>query len=235
MTFLEELTDIVDKIVKTSWEVTDGRTVPSTEEIGLGNKGVRLDATFLYSDLADSTELAMHSQELAAETYKAFLACCTKIILLRGGHVRSFDGDRVMGVFVGTAKNTSAVKAALQINYVFLKALVPTFETQYQAVRDGTVKLAHCTGVDTSSVLVARAGVRNNNDLIWVGQAPNIAAKLSTIRDKPYFSCITKKVYDSMDDSVKLSNGTNMWESRTWSVLPTGLESVYRSSWHWQP
>lgn len=109
MAFVDDLSKTIDDIVKGRWEIAEGRVVPETENIGLGNKGVRLDATMLYSDLADSTEMAMHSQEIAAEVYKAFLACCTKVIILRGGSIRSFDGDRVMGVFVGDSKNTSAV------------------------------------------------------------------------------------------------------------------------------
>jgi hypothetical protein len=42
--------------------------------------------------------------------------------LAKAGRVQptttAFDGDRVMAVFIGDSKNTSAVKAALQINYV---------------------------------------------------------------------------------------------------------------------
>lgn len=236
MAIVDELTEIVGEIARSSWgDIPDGRVIPESEDIGLGNKGVRLDATMLYADLADSTELAIHSQTIAAEVYKAFLACCTKLIILRNGEVRSFDGDRVMGVFIGDTKNTNAVKAALHINYVFKNILVPKFQNIYPVFKDGTLTLAHAAGVDTSSVLVARAGIRNNNDLVWVGRAPNIAAKLSTIRESPYQTFITKAVYDNMNDVAKFTDGKNMWESRNWSALPAGLQDIYRSSWHWKP
>lgn len=235
MTIVEEISQIIDDIVKGRWEITEGRVVPETEDIGLGNKGIRLETTMLYADLADSTEMAMYNQEIAAEVYKAFLACCSKIIRLREGSIRSFDGDRVMGVFIGDRKNTDAVKTALHIKYVFDELLAPKFKAQYSAFRDGTLKLNYSVGIDTSSVLVARAGIRNNNDLVWVGQAPNIAAKLSSIREPSYKSYITKAVYDAMNDTAKVSNGVNMWESRTWNVLPIGLQGIYRSSWHWKP
>ena len=234
MTFSEELSQAVSDIVTGRWSTTDGKTVPETEEIGLGNKGVELEATMLYADLVDSTEMAMHDRKIAAEVYKAFLHCSSKIIL-RNGYVRSFDGDRVMGVFIGDSKNTSAAKAALNINWAFRELITPQFKKQYEVFRNETLKLAHCTGVDTSKVLVARAGVRANNDLVWVGRAPNIAAKLSTLRDPPYYSWITNDVYKNMNAEAKVSNGKEMWENRNWNTLPEGMRSVYRSSWTWKP
>lgn len=82
---------------------------------------------------------------------------------------------------------------------------------------------------------VARAGVRNKNDLIWVGQAANVAAKLSTRRESPYNTCITADVYNYLLDEAKSTDGKNMWEPRSWTGLPSGKQSIYRSSWQWKP
>lgn len=234
MAFIDELKTIIENVAKSTWETTDGRVVPDT--MPLGNKASKLEATFLYADLEDSTDMAMYSRELTAEIYKAFLACCSKIIILRGGSVRSFDGDRIMGVFIGDWKNTNAAKAALNIKYVFQEILIPTFKNQYESFRNGTVKLNYSVGIDTSTVIVTQAGIRNNNDLVWVGRAPNIAAKLSSIRENGYNSYITKAVYDSLLPEAKTStDGRPMWESRTWTGQPANLQSIYRSNWHWKP
>jgi adenylate cyclase len=135
-----------------------------------------------------------------------------------------------MDVFLGKYKNTSAAKCALQINRTFLKLIKPKFEAKYKALQDGTYKLAHCTGVDTSEVLVVRAGIRNNNNLIWIGSARNVAAKMSAFRESPYFSFLSGTAYDKLADEAKISNGTNMWEERAWNAGllnacsdPTGL------------
>ncbi len=234
MALADDLISDVYKIAVGSWSITDGKVVPETEDIGLGNVGVRIEAVMLYADLADSTEMVVHSHAIAAEVFKAFLHCSSKIILARNGYIRSFDGDRVMGVFVGDLKNTNAATAALNINWAVTKVLSPQFN-MYDVFKNGTLKIAHCTGVDRSAVLIARAGVRNNNDLIFVGQAANVAAKLSTVRESPYHSYITKSVYDAVADTAKLYQGTNMWESRTWKVLPAGSTDLYRSSWWLRP
>jgi len=65
-----ELADAVNAIIKEGWDLRDGQVVPETDDITLGNSGVKLDATVLYADLADSTELAIFDREIAAEVYK---------------------------------------------------------------------------------------------------------------------------------------------------------------------
>ena len=75
---------------------------------------MKIAATMLYADLADSTALAMWDRRVAARVCKAFLAFASRLIRASDGEVRSFDGDRVMGVFIGKTKNTSAVKCALK-------------------------------------------------------------------------------------------------------------------------
>jgi adenylate cyclase len=82
-------------------------------------------------------------------------------------------------------------------------------------------------------VLAVRSGIRNNNDLIWVGRAPNIAAKMSAIRESPYHSFLTADVHKKLADEAKLHEGKEMWESRNFPNSP--VKEVYRSSWTWKP
>jgi adenylate cyclase len=231
-----ELSDAVDSIIKARWDVRAGQVVPETNDITLGNSGVTLDATVLYADLADSTELAIFDREIAAEVYKAYLIGTTRLIKAAGGEIRSFDGDRVMGVFIGNFKNTSAAKAALKINYFFTQMLEPSFQKFYQRLQTSSFRFAQSVGIDTGELRVARAGVRNDNDLIWVGGAPNIAAKLSSIREQGYSTYITEAVFKKLHDSAKSYNGQSMWERRSWARGgPYGASIVYRSPWWLRP
>jgi class 3 adenylate cyclase len=234
MPLLDDLRGDVDGALSQTWDIRDGTVVPTTDTVALAGGGVKLTATMLYADLADSTEIAMWDRRVAARLCKAFLACCSRLITAHQGEVRSFDGDRVMGVFLGETKNNSASKCALKINWAFRNIIKPKFTSRYPAIADGTYKLAHCTGVDTSEVLVVRAGIRNNNDLILVGSAPNVAAKMSAFREDSYFSFITGGVYDKLaNDAKNSSKGENMWEERSWTTGP--IKRVFRSSWQWRP
>jgi adenylate cyclase len=234
MAFIDAISSEVDGILSQTWDLRSGTTVPETMNVTLAGGSVKLEATMLYADLADSTSIAMYDRRVAARLFKAFLASVSRIIRERGGYVRSFDGDRVMGVFVGEYKNTSAAKAALNINHVFVDVIKPKLMAKYDVFNNGTYQLGHCVGIDTSEVMVVRGGIRNNNDLIWVGSAPNVAAELSSIRTSPYNSWITGSVYDSLNAEAKTHNGRDMWEKRiNVSVIPNGIG--YRSSWKWQP
>jgi len=234
MGLLQEIEGDVGGVLRNAWDIRDGQVVPTTDAVALAGGGAKLTATFLYADLADSTKLAMWDRRVTARVCKAFLAASSRLIKASGGEVRSFDGDRVMGVFVGGSKNTSAVKCALKINYAFVNILKPRFEAKYEALRNGTHVLGHGTGVDTSEVLVVRGGVRNSNDLIWVGRAPNIAAKLCSLREQPFNTFITGTVFDSCANDARISSkGQPMWEERLWKAGP--VSRLFRSSWTWQP
>ena len=229
----DDLTSDVNGIVTQPWDVRDGRVVPESGDVAFAGGGVKMTATILYADLANSTGLATQfDARIAAKVGKAFLSTCSKLIRAHDGEIRSFDGDRVMAAFIGDTKNTSAAKCALKINYCFLNILKPRFEAQYPKLKE--FKLAHCTGVDTSEVLIVRGGIRKNNDLIWIGRAPNAAAKLSDMRNSPYHSYITGDVYRNMRDEAKVSSdGRQMWEERKWTAGP--VSQIYRSSWTWVP
>jgi adenylate cyclase len=99
MALIDDLKAETNQIVKSVWTRRDGKVVPETHDISLGNDCVDLEATFLYADLADSTELALQDKNIAAEVVKAYLMGTTRIIRALGGEIRSFDGDRVMGSF----------------------------------------------------------------------------------------------------------------------------------------
>jgi adenylate cyclase len=226
----------VNATVTKPWSKRDGQVVPESGDLALGNDRVEMEAVFLYADLADSTELAILSPEIGSEVCKAYLRGATKIIRANGGEIRSFDGDRIMGVFVDGAKHTVAVKSGLQINWFFQFALIPQFKNFYaDPLKDFTLR--QTVGIDSSHVFISRGGIRNNSDLIWVGRAPNIAAKLSAIRHEPYSTLITEKVHSSMLDSSKFSptDGQDMWMELNWSGgIGYGVPKIYGSSWWWK-
>jgi class 3 adenylate cyclase len=170
-----------------------------------------------------------HKPEFAAEVYKAYLYCAAKIIADQGGTITAYDGDRVMAVFIGNAKNTSAAKTALRINYAVAKIINPKLVEQYPSTK-GSFEVKQAVGIDTGKLLVARTGIRGSNDLVWVGRAANYAAKLCDMRQGIYASFITSDVYNNLHESAKIFKGKNMWESISW---PDYRITIYRSSWRW--
>jgi class 3 adenylate cyclase len=228
MALKDDLNTEVAAIFKTAWTERKGTVVPDDTSVKLNNDAVHLDATVLYADLADSTILVdKYKKPFAAEVYKSFLHCAAKIMRSEGGMVTAYDGDRVMAVFIGAMKNSTAVRAAMKINWCRKFLIQPAIKKQYSTTE---FVLHHVCGIDTSALLVAKTGIRGSNDLVWVGRAANYAAKLAAL-DHAYPTWITKSVYDVLMKPSKFSNGVDMWESRSWTSM--GGMTIYRSAYHW--
>ncbi len=229
MALKDDLEQRVREIFKQQWTTRDGNVVPSDDSIKLSNDADKLKATVLYADLADSTVLVDGYKDwFAAEIYKTFLHCAAKVIAAEGGTITAYDGDRIMAVFLGDMKNTTAARAALKINWT-AKNLVQALKDQ-QFPKD-TFKLNHVCGIDTSDLFVAKTGIRGSNDLVWVGRAANYAAKLAALdHNKPTW--ITKAVYDALETKSKISSdGKDMWVKHTWNAM--NKMEIYASTYWW--
>jgi len=225
MGLAEELRAEVAGIFRSQWTERDGNAVPTDESIKLSNDAVNIEATVLYADMADSTNLVNTQMKwFAAEIYKAFLRCAAKIISSERGVITAYDGDRIMAVYSEGAKNTAAVRSALKINYVRQEIIIPALRTQYPAA---SYTPRHVVGIDTSKLFVARTGIRGSNDLVWVGRAANYAAKLAVL-SHTHPTYITGNVYSVMLDEVKFTSGRAMWEEVMWNGV-----AIYRSNWRW--
>lgn len=226
-----DLEATVTQIFQEAWDTRDGRVVPEPDALPMNNTAVEFDrATILYADLSGSTKLVdANDWTFAAEIYKAYLHCAASIIRNEGGAIVSYDGDRVMGVFIGKSQTTPAAKAGLKINYAVQKILNPALQKQYST--DYGVK--QVVGIDTSPIRAARTGVRGDNDLVWVGRAANHAAKLTEIK-RTERTWVTKEAYDYMLDEAKLrkSDGAAMWKPYRWSQMDD--RRVYGSTWIWK-
>jgi class 3 adenylate cyclase len=223
----DKLETQVSAIYRAKWDERDGTVVPDDDSLTLGNDAVKLKATVLYADLADSTTLVDgHAPFFSAEMYKTFLHCAAKIIRSEEGVITAYDGDRVMAVYIGDLKNTRAVRSAMKIQYAVEHIINPAQQAFYT---QSSFTMKHVVGVDTSELFVAKTGVRGANDLVWVGRAANYAAKLSSQPDS-YATYITKEVFDVMMDDVKISNGSQeMWEAVRWDSFDNRI--IYRSNW----
>lgn len=230
MALADDLKEYVESTFKSKWETRDGKVVPAPKDIALKNEAVAFEAaTVLYADLSGSTSMVQSKKwEFASGIYKTFLYCAARLINSNDGNITAYDGDRVMGVFIGADQCKNAARCALKINGAVKDIIMPSIQLGWKT----DFVLDHVVGVDTSKIHVTRTGVRGDNDLVWVGRAANYAAKLTELSEG-YQSWITKDVYDKLSDAEKFGGKENkaMWESRTWKAMND--MSIYRSNWKW--
>jgi adenylate cyclase len=230
-----ELERLVKNTLDAPWNMRQGQVIPSTETVTLKDGAVKVDAAFLYADLAETSYLAQVCPwETTAKIIRAYLDCSVRIIKSWGGEIRSFDGDRVMGVFIGNMKNTHASKCAREIFYTVENILAPAALQKFKSFQTHNIKLKNCVGVDVGRARAVRAGIRDSNDLIWIGKAPSFAAKLSDIRNYGYCVYISKASYSCLDTDAKIANGKNIWV-QDFVSFAGAQEEIYRSKFMLKP
>lgn len=236
MAISTDVTNAVTNVIDTAWNITDGTVVPKTEDVVLRNGARKVDATYLYADLADSSNLArIMKKEVTGKVIRAYINAASRILRHYGGEIRSFDGDRVMAIFMGGSKNSNAVRGALAIQWAVSEVIHPKLIETWSDF-DKLWKLDHGIGIDTGEALIVRGGVRDHNDLISIGRAPNLAAKLSEIRGKTASIFITKDVYNRcLADRKTSADGKPMWVDAGTTTIGGASVQVYSSTWHWKP
>jgi adenylate cyclase len=242
MAFDDQVREQASQILNEEWNLRDGQVVPKTSDVAHKNGAVRLDATFLYADLAGSTQLQKkYLDTFAAKAVRMYLGGASSIIRNYGGGIKSFDGDRVMGVFVGGSMRNDAVRAAFAIQWLVDQVINPMVKERHESNGTDVWQAAHGIGIDSGATFVARAGVRNktgehnHNDLIFIGRAPNVAAKLSSYRDASAGPIIiTDDVYKFLDEKQKkyMKSDRPVWLApKTEAVGPHSLKLHRTGYW----
>lgn len=235
MTSAKELEAEVDDIFGSAFEERAGRTIPTSADVALKNGAVQVEACFLYADLAGSAAIAAACPwDTTAKIIRAYLKCATRLIRSYGGEIRSFDGDRVMGVFMGEHMASDATDCAREIFWATEDILDAKARAKFESVAENGVRIRQACGIDLGKVRAVRAGIRNNNDLVWIGKSPSLAAKLSDVREHPYCTFITKAVHDALRASSRTPEGHAIWEARGFSFAGS-QQSIYRSKWKKRP
>lgn len=217
----EDIKNKVNSYFEIPFKISNVTNVPDIEnyaKLSFGNTGCKGDFCFLFVDMRKSSQLVKdYGLETAASIYESFHEICVRIIKANEGDIRSFDGDRVMGVFSGADKENIAVKTAMEIG--------KTIENVLNAKLRGLWKkeIAYGIGIDSGETLVVKVGKgrdSNTQDLIWLGQACNYASYYSDRANNSII--INNKVFNLLNEV-----NNPRWKSKSdWAnkILPTKSE-----------
>lgn len=133
-----------------------------------------------------------------------------------------------MAVFIGNTKCSDAAKAGLQI-----RSIVGKINLQIKEIFSTTdYQIDYATGIDVSNLFAVRTGIRGSNDLAWIGNSANIAAKMSELS---YFSdktFITGRLYERLSNTSKYGGERQECMWRNTGIIVEN-EPIYGSSWSW--
>ena len=227
---MQDILDEASRTLGSKWTIRSGLKVPDTSDLRLNTDAVQIEGAVLYADLKRSSDLVRRTEaEQVARYYKVFLSSACDVLRNNDGTITSFDGDRVMAVFIGNRKCSNSAKAALQLHAMVLKLNELIGQKTLSSFR-----IDYAAGVDVSDLFVIRTGIRGSNYLAWIGEAANNAAKLAEIRDQEGPSFITERLFGRLNDESKYKVASSkdglMW--RATNVCVQG-QKVYESSFRW--
>ncbi len=228
MALIDDLKNKIDAYFKEPYEVEETTIVPDTDysKLTFGNKGLTSILCFLFVDIRQSSKLhTTHGFKNAAKIYQSFHDICIRVIESKSGKVRAFDGDRIMGVFAGDRKCSNAVEAGMKIKWAIIEILSPKLKTG----------IAVGVGIDFGTTLITKVGKGrdpNNNDLVWVGEACNYAAHLSSEGNNTII--ISERTYKKIDSNCKVSDkNQEMFKLKILTLKNNIKVNVYETNFGW--
>ena len=192
--FLQDINDDVKAINNSDFtvEVIETKYVPNPDDKDLTyenfdtktKKCKSIETCVLYIDIRKSTELSnIHRNSTLVKLYSSFIRSMVKAGERYGGKVRNIVGDRVMVVFDSDDCFTNAVNTAVLMNTIATRIIDKHF-------KNNEVKCG--IGIDYGKMLVTKVGTikqgKENSQyksLVWLGNAANIASKLTDVANKP--------------------------------------------------
>jgi adenylate cyclase len=238
MTLLDDVKSSVSTHMAGTYETFQPRDIPLPEDIPQGAKAAKLTATSLFIDLRQSSDITNAlRRQTAAKMLKAYFSGAVRIVNANSGSVRSFNGDGMLALFRDERRSNKAVKAAMQVKWFVQEILQPRFERYFESNRQAfgaSLGFDIGCGLDDGDIYAVRVGIRGTNDVAWVGRCTNTSAKLSNLAASPRTVLITRAVYERLDESRKLSNGTHMWSEESLREIGGINRAVRSTSFWWQ-
>jgi class 3 adenylate cyclase len=237
MGLLDDLATTVSGYLAGNYETYEPKDVPLPEEVGLGNKAAKLTATALFIDVRQSSDITEAFRlQTAAKMMKAYFHGAVKVVRANSGHVRSFNGDGMLALFMGDTRSSNATKAAMQVRWFVDEVLQPQFRSYFRnnlAALGKALDFSIGCGLDDGQIFAVRVGIKGTNDVAWVGRATNTAAKLASFTD-PNRVRVTRAVYQRLNKDRKYSGDQHMWSDEVFKEIG-GVSRAYRwSTWRWK-
>jgi class 3 adenylate cyclase/predicted ATPase len=136
----------------------------------------RRQLTVLFCDLVDSTVLAGRlDPEDWREVVQAYQATCTKVIARYDGHIAQYLGDGLLVYFGYPQAHEDDAQRAVRAGLGMVEALAQ-LNTRVAQARG--VPLAVRLGIHTGQVVVGKIGAGATQELLALGETPNVAARL---------------------------------------------------------
>src|SRR5262245_2457507 len=148
-------------------------------------EGERRQLTVMFCDLVGSTQLSEHLDPEDLQTVvHAYQQTCTTVIQHYEGHIAQHLGDGLLVYFGYPRAHEDEAQRAVQTGLRILAAL-PQLNAGLQSILEahGHARLQVRMGIHTGLVVVSELGSGIKREILALGEAPNIAARLQGLAE----------------------------------------------------
>lgn len=182
----------------------DSDNIPNRDQLSYTN-GYYVNCSAIFVDIRKSSELIdIHKNRVLAKIYRAYISEMSAVI---NGNVNCSEvniaGDCVWGVFNTPSKPTlqTVFSTAAEMSSM-IKIL------NYRLKRNNLAQITVGIGVSWGRALMVKAGYKGSgiNDVVWMGNVVNEAAKLARYGNKDYSDnemMVTSDFHNNLKDEQK--------------------------------
>jgi adenylate cyclase len=165
--FAGPFTPVMRVIGKTPWPRNPKYCGSCLTNLMKHRGGAEIEASLLFADVRDSTTLAeTMSPDEFRKAMTSFFHVASKVLIDHDAIIDKFVGDEVIGIFVPLLAGERFAERAVVAGRALLKAM------------DGTLPVG--AGINTGVAYVGTVGDGELIDLTAMGDAVNVAARLSS-------------------------------------------------------
>lgn len=246
VTFIKEIFDNIQGDFKQEVEVIDKETIPSEKQFKLEiHQWTKIkNVVCVYIDLASSTKINIQeNQKLAAHIFDSYIKATVKIFKEYQCKYIDIQGDGAFALFDGDDRINRAIVAAVTIKTLLSRNT--DYFSKFVSSRLSSTNLSLRIGIHQGNVLAKKAGIRGENEIIWLGDAVSVASKICNLKiykDNNFKSDtirISNTIYQNITNQhLLMSCGcggtvTNLWEEYTFTEPFFGVSTLYVLETNW--
>lgn len=206
--------------------------IPPLDDIPLidRNKWLEIPSIIcVYIDMKDSTKLSVSAKEKdVASAFQLYTGTAVRLLNAVGAKYIDVRGDGAFGLFDAGQEHTALV-AAVTFKTFASDVGIPAIEDQTG------VRVGSHIGIDQSSVLVRRVGMRETEDRydrqneVWAGRPVNMAAKLAGLTEDDELR-VSDRFYNKLINEKATQScgcGADGKKSRLWETVDVSAEGKF--------
>ncbi|MCB8980147.1 MAG: adenylate/guanylate cyclase domain-containing protein [Ardenticatenaceae bacterium] len=230
--YLESFSRIDEILSANSASFEELNSIPSREKLTFTN-GYYVMCSAVWVDIRDSSSLPdYHKRPTLAKLYRAYLS---EVVAIINGNIDCAEiniiGDGVSAIF--DTKYKADIESVFRVGYEIVSLnRVLNYKLRKRDIRE--IKIG--VGMSYGRALMVKAGYKGSkiNDVVWMGDVLNSAAKLSNFANKTFSDgpiMVSESIYMNLDEhSQSFLKYNYTRQCYHGNVIHTGMEEWYQAN-----